>query len=122
MNNPQIRQAVHDRMAQIAKMHTDGVYPGDPVTEGSTHGQLFALLVDTAVAYLMEIEAELADPGPGKSLASMSGQTATELLLTALEENLDEIKAGEPDATPVNGWLMWRVADGDGTEPEGSAG
>ena len=35
-----------------------------PHTDGDTAAQLFALLTDTALAYQMEAEAELADPAP----------------------------------------------------------
>jgi len=38
-----------------------------------TAAQLYALLADVAPACLMEVEAELADPSPGQSLAAASG-------------------------------------------------
>ncbi len=43
--------------------------PETPLTTQTqdTAAQLFALLTDTALAYRMEVEAELADPGPGQS-------------------------------------------------------
>jgi len=104
-----LRQAVHDQMAQIAARHAATVYPG--AMGGDTAVQLFALLTDTALACLMETEAELADPGPGQSLAAASGLTARQALLTGLEENLD-LKEDNPAMAPVNGWLAWRTADG----------
>jgi hypothetical protein len=103
-----LRQAVHDHMAQIAARHAATVYPG--AMDGDTAAQLFALLTDTALACLMETEAELADPGPGQSLAAAAGLTAQEALLTGLAENLD-LKQDNPAMAPVNGWLAWRTAD-----------
>ena len=103
-----LRQAVHDQMAQLAARHAATVYPG--AMDGDTAAQLFALLTDTALAYQMQVEAELADPGPGQSLAAAAGLTAQEALLTGLAENLD-IKEDNPAMAPVNGWLAWRTAD-----------
>jgi hypothetical protein len=103
-----LRQAVHDQMAQLAARHAASKYPG--VMDGDTAAQLFALLADTAVAYQMEVEAELADPGPGQSMAAAYGLTAQDTLLTGLAENLD-LKEGNPAMAPVNGWLAWRTAD-----------
>ena len=57
-----MRQVIHDHMARTAAQHTATAYPG--TMDGDTARQLFALLTDTALAYLMEAEAELADPGP----------------------------------------------------------
>jgi hypothetical protein len=109
------RQVIHDRMAQIAARHTAAVYPG--TMDDDTARQLFALLTDTALAYLMEVGAELADPGPGQSLAAASGLTAKETLLTGLAENLD-LKDDNPGTAPINGWLAWRTAnEEEGTRP-----
>jgi hypothetical protein len=110
-----LRQAVHDQMAQLAARHAADKYPG--VMDGDTAAQLFALLADTALAYQMQAEAELADPGPGQSLAAASGLTARQALLTGLDENLD-LKEGNPAMAPVNGWLAWRTAD-EGDRNEG---
>ncbi len=107
--NENLRQVIHDHMAQIAARHAATVYPG--IMDGDTAGQLFALLTDTALAYLMEVEAELADPGPGQSLARASGLTAKETLLTGLGENLD-LKDDDPGMAPINGWLAWRAMSG----------
>ena len=64
--------AVHPRrMAGNAARHAAWAYPG--FTDGDTAGQLFALLADVALAYLMEVEADLNDPGPGQSLAAAAG-------------------------------------------------
>jgi hypothetical protein len=72
---------------------------------------------DTLQAYLMEVEAELADPGPGQSLAAASGLSARDTLLTGLAENLD-LKNDNPSTVPVNGWLAWRTANReDGPRP-----
>ena len=60
--NENLRQVIHDHMARTAAQHTAAAYPG--IMDGDTARQLFALLTDTALAYLMEAEAELADPGP----------------------------------------------------------
>src|SRR5581483_9615136 len=106
--NPNLRQVIHDHMAQIAARHAAALYPH---LDGDTAAQLFALLTDTALAYQMEAEAELADPGPGQSLAAASGLTAKDTLLTGLAENLD-LKDDNPGMAPVNGWLAWRAADG----------
>jgi hypothetical protein len=104
-------QAVHDQMAQLAARHAADKYPG--VMDGDTAAQLFALLADTALAYQMQAEAELAGPGPGQSLAAASGLTARQTLLTGLDENLD-LKEDNPAMAPVNGWLAWRTAgEGD---------
>jgi hypothetical protein len=81
--------------------------------DGDTAAQLFALLTDTALAYQMETEAELADPGPGQSLAAATGLSAKDALLTGLGENLD-LKNDNPAMAPVNGWLAWRTANGEG--------
>ena len=104
-----LRQEVHDHMAEIAARHA-GVYAG--MAAAGTATQLFALLTDTALAYLMEAEADLADPGPGQSLAAASGLTAKDTLLTGLAENLD-LKNDNPAMAPVNGWLAWRTANGE---------
>jgi hypothetical protein len=110
-----LRQVIHDRMAQTAARHTAALYPR--AMDGDTARQLFALLTDTALAYLMEVEAELADPGPGQSLAAASGLTAKDTLLTGLGENLD-LKDDNPAMAPVNGWLAWRTASAeDGPRP-----
>jgi hypothetical protein len=69
-----LRRAVHDCMAQIAAQHAATAYP--EAMDGDTAAQLFALLTDTALAYLMEAGADLADPGPGQSLAVASSLTA----------------------------------------------
>lgn len=106
-----LRQAVHDQMAQLAARHAASKYPG--AMDGDTADWLFALLADTALAYQMQVEAELADPGPGQSLAAASGLSARQALLTGLDENLD-LKEGNPAMAPVNGWLAWRTAsEGD---------
>src|ERR1700735_680088 len=108
-----LRQVIHDHMAQIAARHAAGLYRH---LDGDTAAQLFALLADTALAYQMQAEAELADPGPGQSLAAASGLTARQALLTGLDENLD-LKDDNPAMPRVNGWLAWRSADeADGTE------
>jgi len=60
--NQNLRQLIHDHMAQTAARHAATGYPG--IMDGDTAAQLFALLTDTALAYLMEAEADLADPGP----------------------------------------------------------
>ena len=62
MNQKNLRH----HMAQIAARHAAAAYPG--IMGEDTAAQLFALLTDTALAYRMEVEAELADPGPGQSL------------------------------------------------------
>jgi hypothetical protein len=103
-----LRQVIHDHMAKIAARHAAALYPH---TGGDTAAQLFALLTDTALAYRMQVEAELADPGPGQSLAAASGLTAKEALLTGLGENLD-LKDEDPGMAPINGWLAWRAANG----------
>jgi hypothetical protein len=103
-----LRQAVHDQMAQLAARHAPCKYPG--LLDGDTAAQLFALLADTALAYQMEVQAELADPGPGQSLAAASGLTARQTLFTGLAENLD-LKEDNPAMAPVNGWLAWRTTD-----------
>ena len=82
------------------------------IMDGDTAAQLFALLTDTALAYQMEAEAELADPGPGQSLAAASGLSARDTVLTGLEQNLD-LKDENPAMAPVNGWLAWRAANGE---------
>lgn len=56
-----LRQVIHDHMAQGAALHAAGLYRH---LDGDTAAQLFALLTDTALAYLMEVEADLADPAP----------------------------------------------------------
>jgi hypothetical protein len=113
--NQNLRQLIHDHMAQTAARHAATGYPG--IMDGDTAAQLFALLTDTALAYLMEAEAELADPGPGQSLAAASGLTAKATLLTGLSENLD-LKNNNPAMAPINGWLAWRTANGeDGPRP-----
>ncbi len=103
-----LRQAMHDQMAQLAARHAASKYPG--FMDCGTAAQLFALLTDTALAYQMQAEAELADPGPGQSLAAASGLTARQTLLTGLAENLD-LKEDNLAITPINGWLAWRTAD-----------
>ena len=110
MNQKNLRQIIHDRMAQIAAQHAATAYPG--IMDEDTAAQLFALLTDTALAYRMQVEAELADPGPGQSLAAASGLTAKEALLTGLGENLD-LKDEDPGMAPINGWLAWRAANGE---------
>ena len=106
--NQNLRQVIHDHMAQIAAQHAAAL---NPHLDGDTAAQLFALLTDTALAYQLQAGAELADPGPGQSLAAASGLSAKEALLTGLEENLD-LKDENPGMAPVNGWLAWRAADG----------
>ena len=108
--NQNLRQLIHDQTARTAAQHAAAAYPG--IMDGDTAAQLFALLTDTALAYLMEAEAELADPGPGQSLAAASGLTAKETLLTGLSENLD-LKNNNPAMAPINGWLAWRTANGE---------
>ena len=110
MNQKNLRQVIHDHMAQIAAQHAATAYPG--IMDEDTAAQLFALLTDTALAYQMEAEAELADPGPGQSLAAASGLSARDTVLTGLEENLD-LKDENPAMAPVNGWLAWRAANGE---------
>ena len=110
MNQKNLRQVIHAHLAQIAAAHAARLYPH---LAGDTAAQLFALLADTALAYQMEVGAELADPGPGQSLAAASGLSAKEVLLTGLGENLD-LKDEDPGMAPVNGWLAWRAADGKG--------
>jgi hypothetical protein len=105
--NQNLRQVIHDHMAQTAARHAAAVYPH---LDGDTAAQLFALLTDTALAYLMEAEAELADPGPGQSLAAACSLSAKEILLAGLAENLD-LKNSDPGTVPVNGWLAWRTAN-----------
>ena len=107
-----LRQAVHDRMAEIAARHAATVYPR--AMDGDPAAQFLALLTDTALACLMETEADLAGPGPGQSLAAAAGLTAQEALLTGLAENLD-LKNGNPATAPINGWLAWRTTSGLGT-------
>ena len=104
-----LRQVIHDHMAKIAARHAAALYPH---MDGDTAAQLFALLTDTALAYQMQVEAELADPGPGQSLAAASGMSARDTVLTGLEENLD-LKDENPAMAPVNGWLAWRAANGE---------
>jgi hypothetical protein len=106
--NENMRQLIHDRMAEVAAWHVATRYA--EAMEGGTADRLFALLTDTALAYLMEVEAELADPGPGQSLAAASGLSARDTLLTGLAENLD-LKNDNPGTVPVNGWLAWRTAN-----------
>jgi len=105
-----LRQLIHDHMAKTAAKYTAGHYQA--IRDGDTAAQLFALLTDTALAYQMEAEAELADPGPGQSLAAASGLSARDTVLTGLEENLD-LKDENPAMAPVNGWLAWRAANGE---------
>ena len=105
-----LRQYIHDYMAGNAARHAAWAYPG--FTDGGTAGQLFVLLADVALAYLMEVEAELADPGPGQSLAAASGLSAKDTVLTGLEENLG-LKDENPAMAPINGWLAWRAANGE---------
>jgi hypothetical protein len=113
--NENPRQVIHDHMAKIAAQHAATAYPG--IMDEDTAAQLFALLTDTALACQMEVEAELADPGPGQSLAAASGLSAKDTVLTGLDENLD-LKDGNPAMSPVNGWLAWRAANGqDGPRP-----
>ena len=107
--NQNLRQVIHDHMAQIAARHAAALYPH---MDGDTAAQLFALLADTALACQMEAEAELGDPGPGQSLAAASGLSAKDALLTGLGENLD-MKDDNPGIAPVNGWLAWRAANGE---------
>ena len=57
-----LRQEVHDHMAEIAARHA-GIYAG--MAGDGTATQLFALLTDTALACLMEAGADLTGPGPG---------------------------------------------------------
>ena len=109
MNEKNLRQVIHDHMAQIAARHAAALYPH---MDGDTAAQLFALLADIALAYQMEVEAELADPRPGQSLAAASDLSAKETLLTGLGENLD-LKDDNPGTAPVNGWLAWRAANGE---------
>jgi hypothetical protein len=112
-----LRQVIHDHMAQIAALHAAGLYRH---LDGDTAAQLFALLTDTALAYLMEVEADLAGPGPGQSLAAASDLSAKGTLLAGLAENLD-LKNRDPGMAPVNGWLAWRAANekesGPATQP-----
>ncbi|HTQ90122.1 MAG TPA: hypothetical protein VMK84_11575 [Streptosporangiaceae bacterium] len=75
-------------------------YPG--IMDEDTATQLFALLTDTALAYQMEVEAELAGPG----------LSAKDTVLTGLEENLG-LKDDNPAMARVNGWLAWRAANGE---------
>ncbi len=107
--NQNLRRVIHDHMAKIAAQHAAALYPH---MDADTAAQLFALLTDTALAYQMQAEAELADPGPGQSLAAASGLSAKEALLTGLDENL-ELKDDNPGMAPVNGWLAWRAANGE---------
>jgi hypothetical protein len=100
------RQYIHDYMADNAARHAAFAYPG--FTGSNTATQLFALLADVALACLMEIEAELADPGPGQSLACAAGLSAKTTLLTALGESLD-LKNRNPAAAAVNRLTAWRV-------------
>lgn len=109
-----LRQYIHDYMARNAAAHAEWAYPG--VMVGDTARQLYALLADVALACLMEVEAELADPGPGQSLAAASGLTAKVTLLRALGESLD-LKNGNPAAAPVNRWTACRVAGSQGPRP-----
>jgi hypothetical protein len=85
-------------MASIAAQHTAAVYAG--TIDGDTAAQLFALLTDTALAYLMEAEAELA--GPGQSMAAAADLTAKGTLLTGLAENLD-LKSDTASASATMG-------------------
>ena len=94
--NENLRQVIHDHMAQIAARHAAALYPH---MDGDTAAQLFALLADTALAYQMEAGAELADPRPGQSLAAASDLSAKETLLTGLGENLD-LKDVNPGTAP----------------------
>ena len=109
-----LRQYIHDVMAGNAARHAAWAYPG--FTDGDTAGQLFALLADVALAYLMEVEADLNDPGPGQSLAAAAGLTAKETLLSGLSESLD-LKNLDPSAGPLNRWTAWRVTAGQDTGP-----
>ena len=93
-------------MAQLAARHAASKYPG--AMDGDTAAQLFALLTDTALAYQMQAEADLVDPG--QSLAAASGLTARQTLITGLAKNLD-LKEDNPAMAPVNGWLAWRTTD-----------
>lgn len=110
-----MRQVIHDHMAQMADAHAAEVYPD---MEGNAAARLFALLVDVAFAYQVEVEADLADPDPAKSLAALSGKNARDVLLTALDENL-EMRDDDPGCVPVNGWLCWRAAPPDAVEEDG---
>jgi hypothetical protein len=108
--NDTLRQVIHDHMATIAARHAATAYPG--IMDEDTAAQLFALLTDTALAYRMEVQAELADPGPGQSLVGATGLSATDTVLTALKENLG-LKDANPAIAPINGWLAWRAANGE---------
>ena len=108
--NENLQQVIHDHVAQIAAQIAATAYP--EIMDEDTAAQLFALLTDTALAYQMEAEAELADPGPGQSLAAASGLSARDTVLTGLEENLD-LKDENPAMAPINGWLAWRAASGE---------
>lgn len=105
--NMSMRQAVHDKMAAIAAEHAAGVYPGMETTAE----RLFALLADTALAYQMEVEADRSDAGPTRSLGAASGMDPAQQVITALAENL-EMKADDPAAMPVDGYMAWRLAAG----------
>ena len=50
--NQNLRQLIHDHMAQTAARHAATGYPG--IMDGDTAAQLFALLTDTALAYLIK--------------------------------------------------------------------
>jgi hypothetical protein len=113
--NQSLRQVIHDHMAKIAAQHAAALYRH---MGQDTAAQLFALLTDTALAYQIEVQAHLADPGPGQSLAAASGLSAKDTLLTGLGENLD-LKDGNPRMAPVNGWLAWRAAYGAAYREEG---
>jgi hypothetical protein len=113
--NQNLRQVIHSQMAQTAARHAAAAYPG--IMDGDTAGQLCALLTDTARAYLMEAEADLAGPCPGLSLAAASGLPAKDALLAGPGENPD-LKTGNPAMAPINGWLAWRTTIGqDGHRP-----
>ena len=90
-----LRQFIHDHMAQIAAQHAATAYPG--ILDQDTGAQLFALLTDTALACVMEAEAELADPGPGQSMAAACGLSAKEAVMAGLGENID-LKEANPAA------------------------
>jgi hypothetical protein len=112
---PTARDIIHDRMAELAKTHAARVYPDlAGVDPDATGGALFALLVDTALAYEHHIAAYAHDPDA--PLGYAAGMDARQVMIGGLGENLSDIKDANPVAAGVNGWLLWRVAP---TEAEG---
>jgi hypothetical protein len=104
-----IGEAVEYKMTLMADGHFADVY-GEPDFPGQP---LFALMTDAAYAYLRHLERVQEAGGvagqQGVPLFIATGTVPQEALLTALDENLTEIKTPNPGAVPVDGWSVWQV-------------